>query len=148
MISYTSVTNQAKSELKKSSTHYLFASAGLFLINKIYARFSHGVSSDYMSWMFCIPLLGGTLFFLILRWLKPEMAESRRYQQFRHIYSYAISTFSTGCMIKGIVQIAGTDSLLIHFYWIAGSFFIVLSIWVLISIIRINPPAAYLARKK
>ena len=45
----------------KAARRYLIAAAGCALFALIYAQFSHGVHSPFMTFMFAIPLVGGAL---------------------------------------------------------------------------------------
>ena len=73
----------------------------------IYTLFGHGVSSVYMSLMFLVPLIGGMLVFAVLKYLfKIHQMDRMMY----NLYNSAIAALTAGICLKGIYQIAGSDS--------------------------------------
>lgn len=76
------------------------------LLNYIYAKYSHGVSSIYMTYMFLIPLIGGIIFLF----LRPN--------KYMNLYILSINTLTLGSFIEGILEIAGTTSNYIYLYGI------------------------------
>jgi len=102
---------------------YLGVSAFCFLLNKGYALYGHGVSAPAMTWLFLYPLLGGALVFLLL-WLgKTDTAAMRRYRAFYSLYNCGIATLSTGSLLKGVFDIAGTSSPYTILFYIVGGLF-------------------------
>ena len=93
--------------------------ASLFcaLFGAVYELFSHEVYSYSMIYAFAIPLAGGALPFLAI-----AMGHIRRFpgRISRSLYHAAITTFTIGSIMKGVLEIYGTTSALLPAYWIAG----------------------------
>ncbi len=80
----------------------------------VYEHYSHGVTSYYMMCAFIIPLLGGFLVNLIIKsagFMVPGERTSNLY----------IVTLTTGCIVKGVLDIYGTTNHLMVVYLIAGA---------------------------
>lgn len=95
---------------------YLCVSILSVVINKVYALFGHGVSSDAMTWMFLYPLLGGGLLYLLLWFLLPGVNCFTGYRLFFNLYNSGIALLSVGSLLKGIMEIAGTSSPYLKLY--------------------------------
>jgi len=103
----------------KSAVIYFFTAAFMFIFDRIYAVFSHGVSSKDMSLMWLFLFCSGTIFYLALYVICPKL----KYQPRRsalNIYNSGAAVFVTGMLLNGIFEIAGTSSDFILFYKIAG----------------------------
>jgi hypothetical protein len=107
-------------QYKRTVIVYLCFSILTFAIDKIYALFGHGVSSEAMTWMFLYPLLGGGLFYLLLGLLFPEINSFSGYRLFYNLYNSGIALLTAGSLLKGILEIAGTGSSYLKFYYILG----------------------------
>ncbi|MDP2813008.1 MAG: hypothetical protein Q8S15_03010 [Erysipelotrichaceae bacterium] len=89
---------------------YLAISVLLLAFDRTYAIFSHGVSSLNMTLMFLPVLLGGILF-VTLRWImKGWLWNHRLYRLFSYLYHSSIVVFVNGMLVRGILEIAGSDS--------------------------------------
>lgn len=118
---------------------YLASSVFAILVNRIYALFGHGVSSASMAWMFLYPLLGGVPLYLLIVLLLPELTKMSGYRLFCNIYNSGIAIVTVGSFLKGIVEIAGTNSNNIMFFRITGWGFIIVGFVLLISyVIRLK----------
>ena len=95
------------------------AAAGCALFALVYAQFSHGVHSPFMTFMFAIPLVGGALPALACHILKTQAFP----QAARQAWALAIASLTMGSCLKGIFEIAGTDSALIVAYPLAALVF-------------------------
>ena len=73
---------------------YLIASVLSFAVNKIYAIFGHGVSSDAMTWMFLYPLIGGVLLYLLIESLIPQIKLFAGYRLFCNLYNTGIAVLT------------------------------------------------------
>jgi hypothetical protein len=95
-------------EIKKQQTGLfplLGVSAFCLLFSQIYLRFSHGVSSPYMSLLFLWPLLLGAVPILLLRLLRktvPEAASS--------LWFSGVAALTVRSALIGVLAIAGTSS--------------------------------------
>lgn len=112
--------------IKKSIVAYFFISIFLIVFDRIYAVFSHGVSSLSMNLMFLYPLIGGVGVYIILKYLCKE--KGIKFRLTFNIYNTGIATLTIGSLLKGIMDIAGTSSEYIVYYRIIGIIFIIVSI--------------------
>ena len=114
---YISDIERAQKSLAKTALDYLVAAIVLMVFGGVYEHFSHGVYSNYMIYAFAVPLLGGTLPFLVMSRkqlrIYPEVSDSR-------LYCCGLATLSVGCVVRGVLDIYGTTSTLVSCYWIAG----------------------------
>ncbi|MCR4902742.1 MAG: hypothetical protein K6A23_07785 [Butyrivibrio sp.] len=95
------------------------------LFGAIYEMFSHEVYSFYMIYAFAIPLVFGTLFFVLI-------ARSGRKKPSGIALSFwnmAIVTFTVGCIYKGIIEIYGTTNKLSVMYPLAGILLVVIALF-------------------
>ncbi|SMC34184.1 hypothetical protein [Papillibacter cinnamivorans] len=82
----------------------------------VYERFSHGVYSDFMVYLFLLPLLGGVLPFAGIALLKSPYPG----RVSRNLYNSGIAALTVGSCMSGVLEIYGTDSPYIPVYWTAG----------------------------
>lgn len=116
---------------------YLAVSAFTFIINKVYAIFGHGVSSDAMTWAFLYPLIGGALFFLLLGLLLPRINCFAGYRLLYNSYNSGIAVLTVGSLLKGVMEIAGTNSPYLKMYTMFGYGFMAFGLIVII-ILAVN----------
>lgn len=90
----------------KAACRYAIAALGCVLFAFIYAQFSHGVYSPFMTFMFAIPLVGGAIPALCLH-VAHAIALPRRTRQ---AWGLAIATLTVASCLRGIFEIAGTAS--------------------------------------
>lgn len=89
----------------------IWISLGLGIFSAIYIRYSHGVSSPYMLFLFAIPLAGALLQFLAGLYDASSLT--------RFSLHAATATFGVGSLLQGVVEIYGTQSPLIAgFGWL------------------------------
>ena len=81
----------------------------------VYEHFSFGVYSFYMIYAFAFFLVGGAVFWMLMAKLKKEFSSL-----FVCFWNAALTTFTTGFLVKGVLDIYGTSSPLINIFWIAG----------------------------
>ena len=106
-------------DIKKSVLAYSKVTIFLIILNYIYSLFSHNVSSDYMTYMFVYPLLGGLLVNLFPI-INGKINRMRLYYIGKFVLNYAIATLVVGSFIKGVFEIAGTDSIYLVYYFYLG----------------------------
>ena len=101
-------------------TALVFLGISLFCIifNYIYAKYSHGVHSSYMTFMFVYPLVGGTMVYLLLGALSKIWTPGRFAL---NLYNSGIAALTVGSMLQGIFNIAGTSSPYQPVFVIAGT---------------------------
>ena len=125
-------------DIKKSVLAYLKVTIFLVVLNYIYSLFSHNVSSDYMTYMFVYPLIGGLIVNLILVRNK-KVNRVKLYYIGKIVLNYGIATLIVGSFIKGVFEIAGTDSTYIVYYFYLGTILISMGIlFLLYSLYRAN----------
>ena len=125
----------------KTAAVYLATAVFTILIDKVYAVFGHGVSSRNMSWMFLYPLVGGFAFYLILGMVFPWITQLPGFRLFGNLYNSSIAIFTVANFMKGIFEIAGTNSVYILWYQITGGIFLGLGILQFIHIILSSSPS-------
>ena len=96
---------------------YFIISILCLIINFIYSKFSHGVSSDYMTYLFLYPLIGGIILFLFFKAFNIKI-----FNISLNLYNSSILTLTIGSLLKGIFEIAGTSSPFQIYYMTAGYF--------------------------
>lgn len=124
MILSTSGTNK---QIKKIMISYILISILTIIFDRIYAMFSHGVSSSCMNFMFLYPLIGSALIYFPLKNLK-----FKNLRLSFNFYNTGLAILTIGSLLRGIFQIAGTSSDYTIYYSILGwsltliSFFIII----------------------
>jgi hypothetical protein len=95
---------------------YLGASLFCGIFSFVYERFSHGVYSNSMIFLFLFPLLGGALphgAILLLGARAPRRVAA-------NLYNSGVATLAVGSCLQGIFEIYGTSSPCVAAYWWAG----------------------------
>jgi hypothetical protein len=113
----TSDTNNGKAKTRETSVIFLAISLLCIIINWIYGRYSHGVHSNYMTFMFGYPLLGGAAVYLFIGALSKAWLPGR---STINIYNSGIATLTVGSALSGVFDIAGTSSPYQLVFMIAG----------------------------
>lgn len=101
------------------AARYGLAALGCVAFNLIYAQFSHGVSSAFMTYMFALPLVLGCIPALVsgaLRLPRVPLAA-------RQSWALAVSCLTVGSCLHGVFDIAGTASSLLIAYPLAAAAF-------------------------
>ena len=97
---------------------YLFATIFCAVFGAIYEHFSFGVYSGCMVYAFGFPLLLGVLPFF-LRGLKGSRGmKKRRWSE--NFWHAGVATLTVGSVVKGVLDIYGTDSPYVIWYGIIG----------------------------
>lgn len=127
-----------RKQLRKTIITYLILSLAAIVIDKVYDIFGHGVDSNAMTWMFLYPLLGGAVFYSTISLFFPNIIKFTGYRGFYNLYNSGIATLTFGSFLKGILEIAGTNSnYLVFFYTVGGGFIAVGLIMLSFMLIRI-----------
>lgn len=124
-----------KKQLKKEIGIYLILSVVAIVIDKVYGIFGHGVESASMTWMFLYPLLGGALFYFIIQRFIPQITKFSGCRVFLNIHNSAIVTLTLASLLKGIFEIAGTNSPYLVYYYITGATFITAGLIIMIILV-------------
>ncbi len=116
---------------------YLILSVSAVAIDNIYAIFGHGVRSAAMTYMFVYPLIGGVIFYALIRLIFPLISQYKGYRLFYNIYNSGIALLAAGSLFQGILEVAGADSVFTSYFFIIGwSFAAVGFIILIITAIR------------
>ena len=99
---------------------YIVFTIFVLVFGLIYEHFSFGVISYYMLGAFLIPLLLGICINLIFNGM------FNKYGSF--FYNNGVITLTIGSLIKGVLDIYGTTSILLKYYLIFGLLFIFISV--------------------
>lgn len=116
-------TNQILRKYEKNSnrqkTYRVYVAVTLFccLFSYIYEKFSHGVYSDAMVYLFAYPLIGGVLVFGTLA-LVTKIPWPGRIAY--NLYHDGVATLTVGSCIQGVLEIYGTTSKYVVLYRYAG----------------------------
>ncbi|MFZ2682963.1 MAG: hypothetical protein WAX62_03085 [Trichococcus flocculiformis] len=124
--------NNKSSVPQKTGITYLIATVAMVILEKIYRLFGHGVTSPAMTWMFLFPLAGGLLIYLVNR-AKFDIEDAERLRSFSNLYHSGIATLTVGSFLKGVLEIAGTDSVYLLYFYIVGFGMVLLGIVPLLS---------------
>jgi hypothetical protein len=98
---------------------YLVASLICVIVANVYALFGHGVRSSAMEYMFLYPLIGGFIIKFLSTLVRGEYAHGRK-RVGVNLYNSGLAALTCGALLRGIVEIAGTDSVYIRWFFIAG----------------------------
>jgi hypothetical protein len=135
------MNNKSNHFIKTIITYAIFSIFAI-VVNKVYAIFGHGVSSAAMTWMFLYPLIGGALFYFLIYGLSNKINKFKGYRLFFNIYNSGIATLTFGSFLKGVMEIAGADSIYLKFYFVVGGLFIAAGLILMFSMVinkkRIN----------
>jgi hypothetical protein len=108
-----------KKELIKGLISYTIATILLWLIAYIYTLFGHGVHSNAMTYMFLYPLIGGLLFLFIHLFLLNKSSKKVKSWLYTLLHM-SVATLSMGSFLKGVLDIAGTGSFFIQWFYYIG----------------------------
>lgn len=104
---------------------YLAITIACGIFSFIYEQHSHQVYSNYMVYLFMVPLILGVipqLVFTLLPWL--DIGGSWQ----RIIHNFAIATLSVATLLRGMLEIYGTTSAYIGLYFVAGASLLITSV--------------------
>lgn len=109
---------------KKYLTIYIVVTLLCGIFSFVYEYFSHQVYSNFMVYLFTIPLILGVIPQSIV-YAKPKLETNNSWQKI--IHNFAIATLISGSILQGIVEIYGTTSSFIIYFFIAGIIFLIVS---------------------
>lgn len=112
-------------KLKKGLVRYANVSTLCLLFSFVYEQFSHQVYSGYMVGLFAIPLVLGVVPRVIMI-VKPALDRGGPWA--KTVHAFAVATLITGSLLQGIVEIYGTTSGAIKYYFIAGCVLLLVSL--------------------
>ena len=114
------------SDTKKSIISYFIVTIFLILLNYIYSIFSHNVSSNYMTYMFIYPLVTGILVIIFIL-INKNISKLKSFYIGKSILNYGIAIMVFRSFMKGVFEIAGTDSNYLIYYFYMGLILILVS---------------------
>ena len=100
---------------------YLLAAAFCAVFGIIYELFSHEVYTPYMYLSCLIPLVGGTVPYLIIHMARAPLPAALS----SVLYACGIATLTVGSIMQGVLVIYGTTNRLMPIYAIAGAVLLV-----------------------
>lgn len=86
---------------------YMWVSVFCLVFYLVYDRFSHGVRSPYMTWLFAWPFLLGVLPGMVF-WRFPKVRRPGRFTV--NLYNSGVAAVTVSSLLRGIFEIAGTAS--------------------------------------
>jgi hypothetical protein len=98
---------------------YLAVSLICVIVANVYALFGHGVRSGAMEYMFLYPLIGGFVMKILSAFAVGEYSRGRK-RVGVNLYNSGLAALTCGALLRGIVEIAGTDSSYIHWFFVIG----------------------------
>lgn len=112
--------------LNNTKRLYIYVAITLFcgLFSFVYEHFSHDVYSSYMVYLFAFPLVLGVLP-QGLALLFPKLGRGGPWQPV--IHGFAVATLTVGSLLQGIVEIYGTSTRYITYYFAAGAVLLLMS---------------------
>jgi hypothetical protein len=114
-------TSDIKRFLIKRLCAYGGAALGCLIFSRIYALFSHGVSSFFMTFLWLPPLVAALLFGGVILLIRRSSA------WFDRLFSCGVSCVTVRFCLRGVFEIAGTDSPLLWGIFLWGGALIVAS---------------------
>jgi hypothetical protein len=124
-----------KKQLRKIVRVYLISAAVAIVVDKVYGIFGHGVDSAAMTWMFLYPLLGGVLFYFLIERIVPNIVKFAGFRVFLNVHNSGIATLTLASLLKGIFEIAGTNSPYLLYYYMLGGGFIAVGLIIMLFIV-------------
>jgi hypothetical protein len=125
-------------KIRKTIIAYLFFTIGVFIFNKIYAIFGHGVSSHWMSNAYLYLLGLGVGAFAGIEIFTPSIEQDERFPLFYNTYNTGVAILINGMLLLGIIEIAGGTSPFAMWYLYIGYGVIAAAIAIFIFIILQN----------
>lgn len=97
---------QRGSQYKRATIAYGGITVFCVLFNALYAQFSYGVDSPWMTFMFLFPLIGGVGVYGVRALLNKKPLPRFSY----NAYNSGIATLIMGSLLRGVFEIAGAAS--------------------------------------
>lgn len=98
--------------VRKIAINYLIGAVVLFVFQFVYHQFSHGVISAILQYAWVVPIIS-----FLLYWALTTLSHSKNGMTWLHSGTVIIVN---GMVLQGILEIAGSDSPYILWYFIAG----------------------------
>ena len=108
-------------------------SAFCVLVDYAYATIGKRGNSPWMEWMFLIPLFGGALVWLSCALVTSRMRCRRGFRPAFNFWNAGLASLTAGCLLKGIFDIAGTDSVFVPWFWATGGVMMLVAVVVFVA---------------
>ncbi len=119
-------------KIRKNRISYFILSILAVAVNYIYGFFGHGVTSNAMTWMFLYPLIGGYLVYFILGKIPFQIKSANQFRVFSNAYNAGIAALTTGSLLTGILEIAGTSSPYTIIFYVVGGILLGIGLFALL----------------
>lgn len=103
----TSENRKRRNIIGRTAGVYLGVTVFCGIFYLVYDRFSHGVHSPYMTWLFAWPLVLGVIPGLFWKW---QGGIPRPGRIALNLYHSGVATVTVSSLLRGILEIAGTAS--------------------------------------
>ncbi|MBL1225661.1 hypothetical protein [Enterococcus sp. BWR-S5] len=121
---------------KKIIVSYTTIGLLLFLFQKVYHFYGHGVVSFALSSVWIAPLVVGILFVVFL-FSKPDKGTTSLFRLSFNLMNTSLAVFTAGLILTGVTEIAGTDSpYILYFYIVSVLFLVPASVLTLVAYIK------------
>lgn len=121
---------------KKVIVSYTIIGLLLFLFQKVYHFYGHGVVSFALSSVWIAPLVVGILFAVFL-FSKPDKGTTSLFRLSFNLMNTSLAVFTAGLILTGVTEIAGTDSpYILYFYIVSVLFLVPASVLTLVAYIK------------
>ena len=94
---------------------YIFTTLFCIVFNYVYSLFGHGVTSPFMSYAYAFSLVLGVGGFILVGQLHLENRMAF------NLYNAGIATLTVGSLLRGIIDIAGADTIYPVYYFVVGA---------------------------
>lgn len=114
--------------MKKTILGYVGSGLALFIFQYVYHLFGHGVTSISLKFVWLVPIIGGLIIILLntpLHTLSNQLAFN--------LYNCGLAILSNVMILKGILDIAGSDSPYLSYFYLIAYPLIALSLILFIS---------------
>lgn len=107
----------------RSARRYALAALGCAIFSVIYEHFSHEVYSPWMVGLCAVPLLTGALPAMAIACLKVNVSWSAS-----QLWACAVLTLTLGCCFAGVLEIYGTTSPWLPWFFVLSGALMVCSV--------------------
>ena len=107
-----------KKHFLRAAAVTLIFSLACIIFTIIYYRHSHKVYSDWMTYMFLLPLCGGTVLYLFFALISSKIHRSR---VAFNLYNSGIAALTVGFCSSGVFEISGGDSPYLPVFFVVGT---------------------------
>lgn len=108
--------------IRKTIKIYIVVTVISIIFSYIYEMFSYGEYSNYMRFLFVVPIIG-EITYEIIYFLKINITRATY-----NLFNSGIAILMSGMLIKGIINISGRYTNYDIIYWILGTIFILSAI--------------------